>query len=390
MNRRYANAAVRAIPLAVVLIGATAQAQGVMPRGLDGLDGNRQGDLWSQGLRYREVAIFDRSQIPFGTPPWTGPGPWTLNGVRLRRDGSLQSEMDAHQKTVRVIMSTSGSTPANMSLVFEQNHGTDRAVVLGAATSGVNRAWNDSDNIPSQYQEPLLANPSWGRTPSLPFEQDLPFQPPFVVPANATNVVLDITVYGGDDPTLLFNPWTADADDQGRIHGSMRVVGAPCAPADHMERGGTSGIRLGETLETWVGVGPGGTGTGEVPQGTFVSAVIGGPLAAPVTVAGCPVHIDPFLFFGGVTDIEGRIIVNWGLVPNQPSLAGVELGVQYATFVGNGWLFSPSFQFTIADQPPPGQTPQYASVSHVDGAAWNPDAPGQTGSLAQTTVVEFY
>ncbi|MGE3172649.1 MAG: hypothetical protein AB7O97_08475 [Planctomycetota bacterium] len=362
-----------------------ASAQTAMPRGLDALDGNRQGIVFENSLRVRYLMVFDRSEFPLGDGPWAGPGPWLLQGLRLRRDGSLQGSMDSHQKTVRVILSTGGSTPAAPSATFESNHGSDRTVVYGGPTTGTSRSWNGSARIANQYQTPSLTNFDWGSVPALPFEQVIQFATPFTVPVAATSLVIDITVYDTTDPQTLGRTWTADADDQGKVEGGMHVVGAPCAPAGAMERGGTGGIRIGSTLETWVGVGP----NGSVPEFTPVIAALGVPQDPALVVGGfpCPIHFTPMVYAVTSTDFDGRAIVLWGQFPVDPFLVGQELGLQYAAAPQGLLWMSPSFQFRIGAPPQPTAPRRYASVVGSGDLSWDPDAPAATGTPGSEVIV---
>jgi hypothetical protein len=308
-RRRAAGGPTVAALLAVALFAGAAPGQGVVPTALDGVEGD-SGSLIPFGLGQpvRMQVLYGEAALPFG------PGT-TLSRIRLRPD--FEAGVAVVGKpflTVEVILSTTSVSPDAASLTFDDNHGTDRTVVIA----------NGSFALPS------LPAASTGPHP---FAVDLPFDQPWTFGLTP--------VFGSERPRNLCVEIRVVQQPQG----AFRLD----SPLDCTSQLGTFGLRdpscltgAGTLLELASSntVLAGGSVnyqiTGTRPSAPVAVALtleersspldLGDP-ALPRSAPGCYLNVDPFLTGFAVANPAGAATVGFGL-PRDLRLVGLDLHAQ--------------------------------------------------------------
>jgi hypothetical protein len=328
--------------LAAASIGPlSAQTSTTLPAGLDSLKGGGERNRFDATKRFRLLVWFDQSTFPWGSAEHT------ITGFRLRRQSGVVSRLLDHTKTSYVRISVNGQKPddtvGGAGLVFDSLHNKDNAVRSPAdPNASVAFRFPTSERIPAAFQ------PDTG--PAHVFEADFRLERPFVVPADATNLILEIGVFANQVPEGEEYPLDQEQaqDFNGNAlpdRGGMRRIGEHCPPSPR------PCVRFRGTIEVPCFMAEAG-GTGLVPGARARFALLSGVternacwwlgpiLDTPVRVpdSSCSVYVLPDCFLFAQTDDEpevGRLEVAFD-VPKSTSLIGQCVGLQFAVHAGNG------------------------------------------------------
>lgn len=362
---------------AVAIAPLWAQAPTTLPAGLDYLKGTDNDRDRFDAPRFRILVWFDRSAFPWGASEKQ------INGFRLRRNFNVASRLLDHTKTNYVKISVDGQkpddTPPGAGLEFDRLHGTNpKRTPSDEQTNAVFVFPAGPEFDPGIYQNDT--------GPASAFTADFRLEAPYVVPATASNLIVEIGVLSTTqtDQYPIDQEWARDFNNNPtRDRGGMRRIGQHCPPS------AWPCTRDSTTLPCFMAE-AGGTGLvpGERARFDLFSGVDGraacwwlGPvLQTPFPIPGtsCTVYVFPDCFLFAMTNNDssepdvGRLNIAFN-VPNTSSLVGQCVGLQFAVHDGNGdWPaglgVSAGFELTIGTGNPNGDRFRtvYAAVGEND------------------------
>ncbi len=280
-----------------------AQTSTTLPSGMDRIEGN---DLdWATWRFTPARAVYSYKAAVF---PW-GNASRTLTGVKARRDGLLVTPFVQNSKSIRLYVSYDGNDPERMDIFFDGNHGTGKSLVLGSAAA------------PATVNYPADPQPPSGST--APFSVSFPFSQPFVLPANAKNLVFDFRAYA---TARADGFWYVDAvyTPAGTLDiGSLSTQGTQCP--------GTPDMPI-SNFAAWPGSHFVNYVDTAVP-GAPVVAWVGNPRSTPFGLGStCFLYLNPTGIRLGRADNDsrGRAKFVWNRIPNQTSFIGTSISYQFA------------------------------------------------------------
>jgi hypothetical protein len=380
--------------VAAVSIGPLfAQASTTLPAGLDylkGTDGDR--DRFD-AARFRLLVWFDRTAFPWGATEKQ------IHGFRLRRNFNVVSRLLDHTKTSYTRISVDGQKPDDTAggagLVFDNLHNQAnwKRSPSDESANAAFRFPDGPDFLPSIYQ------PETG--PASRFAADFRLEAPYVVPADASNLIIEIGVLSSNlvEPYPIDQEAARDFDNNPKPdRGSMRRIGEHCPPSEW------PCTRKGTLFPCFMAE-AGGTGLVPGKQASFAlfSGVhnrsgiwwLGPVLETPIPVEGtaCTLYVLPdcIQFKRTSTDEEvGEINAQFD-VPNTSSLVGQRVGMQFAVLEGNQeWPaqlgLSAGFDLTIGTGNPNGD--RFRAVYRAVGE--NEPLPAEGTLIWSAPVFEIY
>lgn len=305
--------------LATLLLLVSPATSQTLPSGFGTVAGNSYHWAgWSANEHYvpaRCTYSYDASSFPWAPP-------FTISRLSLRAHGMAWVEFAAHEKRMRIKMSTNGSSTNRPCYTFEDALGRDRSYVLGDA-----KTWR---TVKFPKRDRLSTVPAaWGPVINL--------DRPFTVPAGTRNLQIEFLV---ESNSTQAGTWYVDASYSSRA----------------LDRGWTTRLegKCPSTLRAPVaaGVWPGADVIFSVHTDFMavpVVGLLGTERATPKVLGPCTFHPQVFAVLADVSGIDKWVTFHFGRLPDLNHFARRRLVFQ-AIFVGRGLPLNGLFGFTDAVQ----------------------------------------
>lgn len=309
--------------LLIMLLGSALVAQSdTLPKGWDTTDGTdspgtTNSFFWtgfritSDYMPAKALYSYDASLFPWDA----GTASKTITKISFRSDGPENpGTSTAHTKKMVLIMSTSTHHPAQANFnFFDGNHGPNRTVVFGAI------------GTPKDVDFPATTKPTSGPAP---FNVTITLDKAFLVPQNATTLVIEVRAYSSSVTTGWFDGDTVRYPGTNYNGGAFALINTDHCVSPSIfftSRAFTTGSNFGQVWRP-----------SQSPGDKLVYTILGDKLTTPILFPGstsCMLQLDPNSLWAMRTDISEKsgaysVFVDWGTVPMNASWVGLELNHQ--------------------------------------------------------------